>query len=143
MLCAAPCVASMIFSACGGEEACTTIGCESDTATANLGPQGTGGSGTAAGISGSGQGFVDPSDNVPGAAGTSSLGEGEACREVVFAAPVAPREAMELLGAEADRVVILWTPPRFHAVGQWYVEFSQVDDDRVIELLRRAAARHL
>jgi predicted phosphoribosyltransferase len=67
---------------------------------------------------------------------------GAGAREVVFAAPVAPREAVELLRAEADRVVILWTPPRFHAVGQWYVEFSQVDDERVIELLRGAAARH-
>ena len=62
-------------------------------------------------------------------------------REVVFAAPVAPFEALERLGGEADRTLILWTPARFHAVGQWYVEFSQVEDDRVITLLRAAAER--
>jgi putative phosphoribosyl transferase len=62
-------------------------------------------------------------------------------REVVFAAPVAPVEALDRLGVEADRVVILWTPSRFHAVGQWYVEFSQVDDERVISMLRAAAGR--
>ena len=62
-------------------------------------------------------------------------------REVVFAAPVAPFEALQRLRADADRVIILWTPRHFHAVGQWYVEFSQVDDERVIALLRAAAGR--
>ena len=62
-------------------------------------------------------------------------------REVVFAAPVAPAEAAERLEDEADRVVILSSPPHFHAVGQWYQEFAQVSDERVIALLRDAAGR--
>jgi putative phosphoribosyl transferase len=62
-------------------------------------------------------------------------------REVVFAAPVAPVEAVRRLEAECDRVVILATPSHFFAVGQWYVDFRQVGDDRVVSLLRAAAAR--
>jgi putative phosphoribosyl transferase len=61
--------------------------------------------------------------------------------EVVFAAPVAPREAVRRLEDEADRVVVLSTPPHFFAVGQWYVDFPQVSDDRVVALLRAAAER--
>jgi putative phosphoribosyl transferase len=62
-------------------------------------------------------------------------------REVVFAAPVAPAEALARLQDEAERVAILSTPPHFYAVGQWYAEFPQVGDERVIALLRGAAGR--
>ena len=61
-------------------------------------------------------------------------------REVVFAAPVAPVEAVGRLERECDRVVILVTPSHFYAVGQWYLEFGQVSDERVVALLRAAAA---
>lgn len=57
---------------------------------------------------------------------------------VVFAVPVAPMEAVRRLAAEADRVVVLSTPARFYAVGQWYLDFPQVADERVVELLRPA-----
>ncbi len=60
---------------------------------------------------------------------------------VIFAAPVAPAEAVRRLESEADRVVVLSIPPHFYAVGQWYVEFPQVSDERVIAALRMAAAR--
>lgn len=89
-------MATMVFSACGGKEACTTIGCEGDDSTpaGNGGAQGstTGASGT-----GTGFGFVDPADDLLGAAGTSSLGEGEACREVVFTAQTNPVNVLVLL----------------------------------------------
>jgi putative phosphoribosyl transferase len=51
--------------------------------------------------------------------------------EVVFAAPVAPPELVERLAAVADRVVILETPARFSAVGEWYERFDQVSDEEV------------
>jgi len=54
---------------------------------------------------------------------------------VVFAAPVAPVEAIGRLAMECDLVVVLSTPSRFYAVGQWYADFPQVSDERVIELL--------
>jgi putative phosphoribosyl transferase len=60
-------------------------------------------------------------------------------REVVFTAPVAPAEAVRRLEAEADRVLVLATPAHFYAVGQWYADFPQVSDERVVALLRAAA----
>ncbi len=59
---------------------------------------------------------------------------------VTFAAPVAPGETVERLAAEADGVAVLSSPPAFYAVGQWYVDFPQVDDAEVLELLRRAGS---
>jgi putative phosphoribosyl transferase len=59
-------------------------------------------------------------------------------RMVVLAVPVAPAEALRRLEMEADRIVVLATPEPFWAVGQWYVEFGQVSDRRVVELLSQA-----
>lgn len=56
---------------------------------------------------------------------------------VVFAAPVGPAAAVPLLASVADRVVILETPPSFHAVGEWYDAFDQVTDEEVFDALRR------
>lgn len=54
---------------------------------------------------------------------------------VVVAAPVASREAHELVSPEADQVVILQTPPFLTAIGAWYVNFEQVQDEEVCRLL--------
>jgi putative phosphoribosyl transferase len=59
----------------------------------------------------------------------------EAARSVVLAVPVAPRLAMDALRREADRLVVLATPEPFYAVGQWYADFEQVEDDEVVRLL--------
>ena len=56
---------------------------------------------------------------------------------VVLAVPVAPPDAVRRLAEECDEVVALATPSRFYAVGQWYEDFRQVDDERVVELLSR------
>ena len=56
---------------------------------------------------------------------------------VLFAAPVAPPETLERLAADADQVFVLSTPAAFYAVGQWFLDFPQVGDDEVIEILRR------
>lgn len=58
---------------------------------------------------------------------------------IVVAVPVgAPETCRELL-ALADDVVCLWKPHPFHAVGEWYQDFSQTTDDEVIALLERSA----
>jgi predicted phosphoribosyltransferase len=54
---------------------------------------------------------------------------------VVLAIPVAPPDAVQRLAGEADEVRVIETPEPFYAVGQWYVDFPQVSDERVIELL--------
>lgn len=54
---------------------------------------------------------------------------------IVVAVPVGARETCERLGRLADRLVCLATPVPFHAVGQWYEEFSATTDEEVKRLL--------
>ena len=56
---------------------------------------------------------------------------------IVVAAPVASREAAELLRTEADSVVILQTPEMLFAIGGWYQHFEQLEDHEVTALLAR------
>jgi putative phosphoribosyl transferase len=60
---------------------------------------------------------------------------------VILAVPVAPQEAAARLATEADEVRVLTTPEPFHAVGQWYADFPQVSDERVVELLSSGPAQ--
>jgi putative phosphoribosyl transferase len=58
--------------------------------------------------------------------------------KVVLAVPVAPRETVEMLHAEADEVVCLDMPEYFMAIGEFYEDFSQTGDEEVIGLLEAA-----
>jgi predicted phosphoribosyltransferase len=58
---------------------------------------------------------------------------------LVCAVPVAPPETLALVRPHADEVVCLAAPQDFHAVGQFYADFRQVDDAEVVACL--AAAR--
>ncbi|WP_406230396.1 phosphoribosyltransferase family protein [Nocardia sp. NBC_01009] len=60
---------------------------------------------------------------------------------IVLAVPVGAPDALAGLSKEADEVICLEQPSRFHAVGQWYYRFGQTSDSEVTELLRRAAER--
>lgn len=60
---------------------------------------------------------------------------------IVVAVPVAPEETRLELEAVADEVVCLLTPERFHAVGLHYLNFGQVSDAEVRELLAESARR--
>jgi len=77
------------------------------------------------------------------ATGATMLAAVRAARKVhaasiVVAAPVASREATDLLGTEADSVVILQIPQMLFAIGEWYQQFEQLEDDEVTRLLARA-----
>ncbi|KAA8958834.1 phosphoribosyltransferase [Mycobacterium sp.] len=54
---------------------------------------------------------------------------------VVVAAPVGPPSACRQLAHEADAVVCATMPSDFDAVGQLFVDFHQVSDEEVCELL--------
>ncbi len=85
------------------------------------------------------------------ATGSTMLAAVRAVREahaaaVVVAAPVASPQAADLIGAEADGVVILQTPPAMLAIGEWYERFEQLEDadvTRLLELARPNAAQPL
>jgi putative phosphoribosyl transferase len=60
-------------------------------------------------------------------------------RRLMLAVPVGSVETVWALGdGPADEVIVLATPPHFHAVGEWYEEFEQLTDADVLALLRRA-----
>jgi putative phosphoribosyl transferase len=58
---------------------------------------------------------------------------------LVLAVPVAPASTCAWLRREVDRLVCLYAPARFLAVGQFYGNFMQVEDEEVVELLRRGS----
>lgn len=62
-------------------------------------------------------------------------------RRLVLAVPVAPADTLASLRADVDEIVCLWTPALFGAVGNFYRDFHQVEDDEVIAALDAAAAR--
>lgn len=65
----------------------------------------------------------------------------EGVARLVVAVPVASREAIAGLTAQADDVVCLLTPPDFRAVGSYYDDFEQTSDDEVVALLEAARNR--
>jgi putative phosphoribosyl transferase len=58
---------------------------------------------------------------------------------LVLAVPVAPAETIAALAHDADEVVCLASPEDFWAVGQFYADFSPVEDETVCALLAQAA----
>lgn len=65
----------------------------------------------------------------------------EGPREVVVAVPVGAPETCTAIAKLADDLVCLETPEPFYAVGLWYQNFEQTEDDEVHDLLERASAR--
>lgn len=57
-------------------------------------------------------------------------------RRLVCAVPVASPEALQRVRPLADEVVCLAAPPGFAAVGAYYRDFRQVEDDEVVAVLR-------
>ena len=55
---------------------------------------------------------------------------------VTVAVPVGPPSTIKELKKQADRVVCLYTPEYFAAIGQFYTDFSQTTDEEVIQLLK-------
>jgi len=55
--------------------------------------------------------------------------------KIVVAIPVAPVDTLEEIRSMVDEVKCLQAPYPFHAVGAFYTDFSQTEDDEVIKLL--------
>lgn len=55
---------------------------------------------------------------------------------LVCAVPVSPPETLNKVTEFADEVVCLEAPAKFQAVGQFYLNFPQVEDEEVIEVLQ-------
>jgi putative phosphoribosyl transferase len=60
----------------------------------------------------------------------------------VVAVPVGARETCNELAREADELVCPRTPAGFHAVGQYYDDFTQTTDDEIRALLSPKGDHH-
>jgi putative phosphoribosyl transferase len=58
------------------------------------------------------------------------------CKQLIIAVPLAPREILEDLNRAASKVIVLYTPEPFGAVGRFYQNFKQVSDDEVKEIMK-------
>lgn len=56
--------------------------------------------------------------------------------EIILAVPVAPQETLREMEPWCDEIVCLATPEPFYAVGEFYNDFRQVEDDQVVEKLK-------
>lgn len=63
-------------------------------------------------------------------------------QKLICAIPVAPPDTVEKVRGYCDEVVCLETPFNFYAVGQFYAEFPQVEDEEVIAILSGASPEH-
>jgi putative phosphoribosyl transferase len=61
-------------------------------------------------------------------------------RKLVLAVPVAPTSTLSELAEEADEIVCLEDHEAFGAIGFYYRDFRQVDDQEVIDILARFPA---
>ena len=59
---------------------------------------------------------------------------------IVVALPIAPPDIVAELSQEADRIVCLAQPPHFRALGYYYRNFEQLDDEGVLAALERGQA---
>ncbi len=60
---------------------------------------------------------------------------------VVLAVPVAAPDSVKALADDADEIICVEQPRRLRSVGEWYDDFTQVDDQTVVDLLERAHRR--
>ncbi len=56
---------------------------------------------------------------------------------VIVATPVAAKDTVLLLQRIADEVIVLDTPSPFHAIGEAYADFTQIDEEEGILTLRQ------
>ena len=55
-------------------------------------------------------------------------------KRIIVAIPVGPRDTLQKL-SELTEVLVLYIPPFFSAVGQFYQVFDQVEDDEVLKIM--------
>ncbi len=60
---------------------------------------------------------------------------------LILAIPVGPADTVARLARECDQTVVLATPVPFWAVGRFYMQFDQTQDEEVVRLLEEAARR--
>ena len=60
-------------------------------------------------------------------------------KKIIVAVPVGPADTIKQLKKKADEVICLLIPEMFYAIGQFYQEFTQVEDEEAIRLLKEVS----
>ncbi len=61
--------------------------------------------------------------------------------KIIMALPVGPKDTVMGLSEDADETFCLKTPPSFGALGQFYENFGQVEDEELMEILKQESER--
>ncbi len=61
--------------------------------------------------------------------------------KIIMALPVGPKDTVTQLSEAADETVCLKTPPSFEALGQFYKNFGQVEDEELLKILKQESER--
>lgn len=63
-------------------------------------------------------------------------------QKIIVAVPVSPPETAKKIKEITDEFICLITPEGFLGVGQFYDDFTQVEDNEVIQILKMAREKH-
>ena len=58
-------------------------------------------------------------------------------KKLIIALPVGPKETIDKISEIADKVIVLYSPVIFNAVGEFYQEFEQIEDCDVQEIMSK------
>ena len=61
--------------------------------------------------------------------------------KIIAAIPVGPVDSLETLSEDADETICLQSPPHFAALSQFYSQFTQVENDELLEILATESKR--
>ncbi|OHB60768.1 MAG: hypothetical protein A2167_07120 [Planctomycetes bacterium RBG_13_46_10] len=56
-------------------------------------------------------------------------------KKIIAALPIGPMDSLEKLSEDADEVICLQSPPYFAALSQFYLYFTQVEDQELLQIL--------
>lgn len=62
-------------------------------------------------------------------------------QKIVAALPVGPEDTLKKLSEDADQTICLQAPPFFSALSQFYLQFTQVEDQELLEILEVESKR--
>jgi predicted phosphoribosyltransferase len=63
--------------------------------------------------------------------------------KIVLAVPVGPPDSISRLSGDADETVCLETPYDFQALGRFYLDFPQVEDEQLLQILEEENKRRI
>jgi predicted phosphoribosyltransferase len=58
-------------------------------------------------------------------------------KQLIIAAPVAPKRIIKRLKSEADKIEVIRKPSNFRAIEQSYEEFAAVSDDQIVQIAKK------